>query len=263
MSALRVGILGWGAIGSAVGERLLDGAVSGAKLSAIATRTPPTGVAVAVVEPARLSSHCDLVVETAGHAAVREHLPTLLRDGCQVIMVSTGALRDASLLDAVTAAGRERLMLSSGAIGGIDIVGACLHAGEIRSISLATTKPPSVLIQPWMDDEMADALRSGDRRIVCFDGTALDAAEKFPASANVAATLALAAKSWDLIHVTVVGDPDATGNTHAIEIDADAGRYRIELANNALASNPASSALVVASVLRALETLTTTTCRFA
>lgn len=262
MSALRVGVLGWGAIGSALGERLLDGAVPGVELTAVASRTPPTGVAVTVVEPAELFSHCNLVVETAGHDAVSEHLPALLRDGCRVIMVSTGALRDASLLDGVTAAGRERLMLSSGAIGGIDIVGACLHAGEIHSISLTTTKPPRVLIQPWMDDELSEALRSGDRRVVCFDGTALDAAEKFPASVNVAATLALAAKSWDLIHATVVGDPDATGNTHVIDIDADAGQYRIELANNALASNPASSALVVASVLRALETLTTETCRF-
>ena len=262
MSPLRVGVLGWGAIGIAIAERLVDGAVPGAELTAVASRTPPTDVAVKVVVPADLPNHCDLVVETAGHEAVHEHVPSLLRAGCQVMMVSTGALRDASLFEALTEAGGERLLLSTGAIGGIDIVGACLHDGEIRSISLTTTKPPTVLVQSWMDDAMTKALDAGIERVVCFEGSALDAAEKFPASVNVAATLALAAKSWDLIHVTVVGDPAATGNTHAIDIDADAGQYRVELANKALASNPTSSALVVASVLRALDSLTTTTHRF-
>jgi aspartate dehydrogenase len=263
VTALRVGILGWGAIGSAIAERLLAGAVADVELTAVASRTPPGGIGVPVVAPAELAECCDLVIETAGHGAVAEHLPGLLAAGCRVIMVSTGALRDSDLLEAVARAGADRLMLSSGAIGGIDIVGACRHAGEIRSIRLTTTKPPAVLIQPWMDDKMTAALQSGEKTVTCFDGTALDAAEKFPASANVAATLALAAWSWDLIHVTVIGDPAATGNRHAIDIDADAGTYRIELANNALASNPKSSALVVGSVLRGLEALTSSTRSFA
>ncbi len=263
MSKLRVGILGWGAIGSAIAERLLAGAVDGVELTAVASRTPPGDVGVPVVEPTELPDYCELVIETAGHGAVADHVPGLLAAGCRVIVVSTGALRDRELLDAVTAAGADRLMLSSGAIGGIDIVGACLQAGEIRSIHLTTTKPPAVLIQPWMDDDMTAALQAGEHVVTCFDGNALVAAERFPASVNVAATLALAAWSWDLIHVTVVGDPAATGNRHTIDIDADAGTYRIELTNNALASNPKSSALVVASVLRGLEALTTSSRRFA
>lgn len=258
MTRLSVGVLGWGAIGSAIARRLLEGAVPGAELTAVASRTRPTDAGVDVVEPADLAKRCELVVETAGHEAVVEHVPALLRAGCRVIVVSTGALRDPSLLKTLTEAGGSRLLLSTGAIGGIDIVGACLQAGDIRSISLTTTKPPTVLMQPWMDDEMIEMLHSGTERVVCFEGTAIDAAEKFPASVNVGATLALAAKSWDVIRVSVVGDPAAKGNTHAIDIDADAGQYRVELANEALASNPTSSALVVASVLRALDSLTTT-----
>ena len=65
----------------------------------------------------------------------------------------------------------------------------------------------------------------------------------------------MTAGSWDLIEVTVVGDPTATSNRHEIEIDADAGTYRVELVNRPLASNPRSSALVVASVLRDLDDL--------
>lgn len=258
MSILRVGILGWGAIGSAVAGRIVNGAVPGAKLTAVATRTAPNGVEVSLVTASELSDHCDIVIETAGHAAVREHVPTILRSGCRVIVVSTGALRDTALLEALTLAGGDRLLLSTGAIGGVDIIRACQNIGEIHSLSLTTTKPPTVLIQPWMDPAMTDALSSGEQRVLCFEGSALEVAERFPASVNVAATLALAAKSWYLIQVSVIGDPSATGNTHVIDIDADAGRYRIELANKALESNPASSALVVASILRALETLATT-----
>ena len=262
MSVLRVGILGWGAIGRAIAERLVAGAVPGVELSAVASRRPPTNAAVRIVEPSELPNHCDLVIETAGHAAVVEHVPGLLGSGCQVILLSTGALRDAALFGAVTKAGSERLLLSTGAIGGIDIIGACLHAGQIHSISLTTTKPSGVLVQPWMDAEMASALRDGKQRVECFEGPAVVAAEKFPSSVNVAATLALAAKSWALVRVTVIGDPTASGNTHVIDIDADAGQYSFEFANKALAANPTSSALVVASVLRALDALTCTTHRF-
>lgn len=258
MSALRVGVLGWGAIGSAVGERLMAGAVPGARLAAIATRSSLADAPAPVVGASELPDRCDVVVEAAGHDGVREHVANLLGAGCRVIIVSTGALRDRELFNAVTQIGGPRLSITSGAVGGLDIITACRHAGEIESIRLTTTKPPHTLVQPWMDDDMVAALEAGERVVECFSGSADDAAGRFPASVNVAATLAVTAGSWDLIEVTVIGDPAATGNRHVIEISADAGEYRVELANRALPSNPRSSALVVASVLSDLAAILAT-----
>ncbi|MEM9746260.1 MAG: aspartate dehydrogenase domain-containing protein [Actinomycetota bacterium] len=257
MTVVRVGVLGWGAIGSAVGRRLLDDAIPGAELVAIATRTAPIDPPVPVVAAVDLATLCDVVVEAVGHAGLRDHVPALLAAGCRVIVVSSGALRDPDLLGEVTAAGSDRMTITSGAVGGLDIIEACRDSGEIHSIRLTTTKPPSTLVQPWMDEAMVTALDAGEEIVECFEGPADEAAGRFPSSVNVAATLALTAGSWDLIHVRVVGDPAATGNTHVIEIEADAGRYRVELANRPLPDNPKSSALVVASVLRNLSALVT------
>jgi aspartate dehydrogenase len=253
--SVRVGILGWGAIGSELGQRLAAGALENVELAAVATRTPTDPVSVRAVEPDQLAAVCDVVVEAAGHQALAEHVPSILGAGCQVIAVSTGALRDQALFDSLVAAGGSKLMLSTGAIGGIDLVAACRYVGAVHSIRLCTTKPSSVLVQPWMDDAMAAALRAGERRVQCFSGPAIEATERFPASVNVAATLAMAAGSWDNVEVTVVGDPTVSTNSHTIEVRAEAGEYRVEVTNQPLASNPASSALVVASLMRALDTL--------
>ena len=255
MSTLRVGVLGWGAIGSAVGERLVAGALSGVQLSAIATRTVPAGAPVPIVEPTELPNRCDAVVEATGHDGVRAYVPGLLGAGCHVVLVSAGALRDRDLFTAVRSIGGHLLTITGGAVGGLDIIRACRHAGAIKSIRLITTKPSHTLAQPWMTGDMAARLAAGEGRVECFRGSADDAAERFPMSVNVAATLAISAESWELIEVQVIGDPTATINRHQIEIEADVGRYRIELMNYPLSTNPRSSALVVASVLRDLDDL--------
>lgn len=252
---MRVGVLGWGAIGSAVGRALLSGAVDGATLGAVASRHPIPELGVPVVAPGDLGRLCDVVVEAADHTAVRDHVPQLLRDGCGVLLVSTGALCDEAIVAALRDDRAGRLWLSSGAVGGIDLIRACRFEGAIHRVRLTSTKPPHTLRQDWMDDEMAASLERGDEMVVCFEGPASEAVQRFPKNVNVAATLALAAGSWDLVDVTVVADPASTGNRHHIVIDADAGHYEIDIANEALPDNPRSSALVVASVLRGLDTL--------
>jgi aspartate dehydrogenase len=250
-----VGVLGWGAIGSAVGNALMSGAVDGSVLAAVGARRPIPGLAVPVIAPGDLAPLCDVVVEAAGHDAVREHVPDLLRAGCRVLLVSTGALSDEKLLVTLRSIGTGQLLLSSGAIGGIDLLQACRAGGAIHHVRLISSKSPRSLRQDWMDPEMLAALERGDEAVVCFDGPASEAARLFPANLNVSATLAIAAGSWELVSVAVIADPAATRNHHQIVIDAETGHYELDLHNDALPGNPRSSALVVASVLRGLATL--------
>ena len=67
----------------------------------------------------------DLVVDCAGHSALKEHGPLALLKGMDVLTVSLGALADDSLyqkLQNAAATANARLTLASGAIGGLDTI---------------------------------------------------------------------------------------------------------------------------------------------
>lgn len=248
----NVSLLGWGAIGRAVGLALADGKVPGARLHTVATLGHPDGCPVPMVPPSALGHGADIVVEAAGQDALRAHGEQFLAAGCRLLVVSAGALADQELFGRLRAAGGARLAVTTGAIGGVDLLRAVRRAGPIHQLLLSTTKRPGVLVQDWMTDDLAARLRSGTEVVTAFDGSAADAVRLFPESVNVAATLALAAESWDLVRVRVIGDPAIDVNRHEIRLVADAGRYTFTIENHPSPSNPKTSGVVPHAVLRGL-----------
>lgn len=99
---MRVGLLGWGAIGSEVGKALRRGDVSGVELTAVAALRHHDDLEVPQVAPSDLADHFDLVVEAAGQAALSEHGPGLLAAGVDLLVLSVGAFGDAELFDRLT-----------------------------------------------------------------------------------------------------------------------------------------------------------------
>jgi aspartate dehydrogenase len=85
---------------------------------------------------------------------------------------------------------------------------------------------------------------------VFFRGTAREAALKFPANANVAATIALAGLGMDETMVELTVDPNIN-NKHTIVAEGVFGEMTIELVGVPLASNPKTSTLAALSVIRA------------
>ena len=79
-SPLRVGLAGLGAVGLEVAKRLIDGAVPGLTLAAVAVRDadkarrtlPQIGDMIALRTPAALADDCDVVVECLPPALFRE-----------------------------------------------------------------------------------------------------------------------------------------------------------------------------------------------
>jgi aspartate dehydrogenase len=252
---MRVGLLGWGAIGRTVGQALAEGQVPGARLCAVAANRGTEDCPVPVVAPERLADHADLVVEAAGQEALAAHGETYLRAGADLLVVSVGALVDADLFARLQAAGGRRLHLTSGAIGGLDLLRAASRAGPLDHVTLTTTKQPASLLQDWMDEETSAALRAGDQEVVAFEGPAAEAVARFPQSVNVAATLALTAGSWDLVRVRVVADPAAEVNRHDIEIEGAAGRYRFTVENRPSPDNPKTSGIVPHAVVQGIAGL--------
>ena len=73
---------------------------------------------------------------------------------------------------------------------------------------------------------------------------------KFPANANVAATIALAGLGMDETMVELTVDPTINKNKHTIVAEGGFGQMTIELVG-VLPSNPKTSTLAALSVIRA------------
>ncbi|MEM9133824.1 MAG: aspartate dehydrogenase domain-containing protein [Actinomycetota bacterium] len=251
----NVSLLGWGAIGRTIGLALHRGEVLGARLHRVAALADTDDCPVPVVPADELAAGSDIVVEAAGQGALAAFGASYLTAGCRLFVVSAGALVDQSLFDRLVAAGGSRLSVTSGAIGGLDLLAGVRRAGAITELTLTTTKRPDVLVQDWMDDELAAGLRAAEAPVTAFDGAAADAVAKFPQSVNVAATLALAVGSWDLVRVRVVGDPAVTVNRHEVRLVGDAGRYLFTIENHPSPDNPRTSGVVPHAVVRGLADL--------
>jgi aspartate dehydrogenase len=259
--ALRVGLIGHGAIGSVIADALaarrVDGAALGGVLDPVA---PREGHGVASVE--ELLNTADLVIEAAGHSALASYAPTVRAAGADLLVVSVGALADDELRAVVTAPAPGRVLLTTGAIGGFDTLRAAMLAGRLDMVSITSTKPARNLVRDWMTPEMVDVLTAGSEPVVAFEGTAREAARRFPESANVCATLALATVGLDATAARLVGDPAATTVRHVVAAEGAAGRYEFSFENRPSPANPKTSAITPYSVLRALGDLTNLTWSF-
>ncbi|MYH72272.1 MAG: aspartate dehydrogenase [Acidimicrobiia bacterium] len=249
-SMLRVGLIGCGAIGSVVARELSQGAVEGAELTAVFD--------LIVDHPLRvddrdsLLSRSDLVVEAAGHGALREHGAAVREAGTDLLVVSIGALADEDLESKLRGADGGRLFLCTGAIGGFDILRAAMLLGPLDEVAITSTKPSAALSRPWMDEEVQDALTHGAAPMTVFDGPAREACALFPESANVTATLSLATVGFDQVRVQMVGDPAVTRVRHVVTASGKAGNYELSFENAASPDNPRTSAVTAFSVLRAV-----------
>lgn len=247
---LRVGLIGCGAIGSVVARELSQGAVDGAELTAVFD--PVVNHPLRVDDRHSLLSRSDVVVEAAGHGALREHGVAVRESGIDLLVVSIGALADEDLEAQLKKAEGGRLFLCTGAIGGFDILRAAMLLGPLEDVAITSTKPAAALSRPWMEQTVLDALASGAEPVTVFDGPARQACARFPESANVTATLSLATVGFDRVRVQMVGDPAAARVRHVVTASGAAGIYELSFENAASPDNPRTSAVTAYSVLRAL-----------
>lgn len=237
---MRVGLLG-------------DGHISGVVRDAVEASRPYRVVGTYGRDDA-IDTDLDVVVEAATQQAVRERVPGLLAAGVDVILLSVGALADAGLRATLLAPGGPgRIIACTGAIGGLDQVRALRAAGPLREVALESRKLPATLIQPWMDAHLQERLRRGTEEIVLADGLAADVARQFPASANVAASLALAADAWDAATARIIADPTAAETRHEVTAIGVVGAVRAVVTNDPSPERPRSSAVVAWAALRSLD----------
>jgi aspartate dehydrogenase len=258
MSAMcrKVAVVGWGAIGRVVGTALADRQVPGAELVCVVDNRPLGDTAPAPqVTFEEALERCDLIVEAAGQGVVREWGERILTSGTDLLIASSGALTDEELAKRLLAAGPGRVYFTGGAVGGLDLLQAVRSLGPLDEVRLTTTKLPSTLEQPWMDDELLSRMRTATGPVEVMAGTAREVPVKFPRSTNVAASVALAVGDLDAVRVRVVADPAAHRTRHVVEASGPYGDYRFEVAHLPDPGNPATSRVVPYAVLRGLAAL--------
>jgi len=255
---MRIGIIGDGAISRYVQEAALE---RGHEMAALVLRTKylprrgeePSGV-LCVDTVAELPDDIELMIDCAGHDALRVHGPDILRSGTDLATVSLGALADSDLLqtleDAATQ-GQSMLHLASGAIGALD----CLRAariGRLQDVTYIGRKPP----QSWKGspaETRLDLDNLTDGAKTHFEGSARDAATQYPKNANVAAAVALAGIGFDATQVQLIADPDVSENIHEVRATGDFGSFYFEIKGHSLPDNPRSSALAAMSIVSKIE----------
>ncbi len=193
----------------------------------------------------------DYVIEVAGQAAVREHAQKILAKGWSIGLISVGTLADTELFERLQKTAEQNgahLHLLAGAIAGIDGIAAAKEGG-LDKVTYKGCKSPN----SWRGSyaEQLIDLDNVTEPTVFFIGTAREAALKFPANANVAATIALAGLGMDQTRVELMVDPNSKKNKHTIVAEGRFGEMTIEMAGVPLSSNPKTSTLAALSVIRA------------
>lgn len=253
MGAARdIALIGFGAIGRALAADLgCDPAHRLAVLTHHAAELPPNIRALPDVA-ALIAARPALVVEAAGQSAVAQYGPLLLKAGISLVVASTGALADESLLQRLTAAAQEsgaRLIVPAGAIGGLDYLAAVagIEGAKVRYIS---RKSPSA----WSAElaALGHAPESLASAVVLFEGSAAEAARRYPRNLNAGLTVALAAGPA-VVNVQVIADPAVSGNTHEIEIESPAGTATLRFANRPSPDNPKTSVVTALSLAQAVR----------
>ena len=239
----RVGVIGCGAIGAIIAEAferrilacdelvLCDYDLERAEKLKSLLHFPAT-VVLSLDEMLRLKPR--VIVEAASQQAARDYVGKIVAEGIDVIVMSTGALLGLNLQS-------RRVHVPSGAIGGLDALSAAALAG-VDEVVLTTRKNPKALDVNWTEEK------------VVYEGSAEEAAMRFPREMNVAATLALTVKPAR-VRVRVVSDPLVHRNTHEIQVKWRFGEMFLRFANDPHPDNQRTSALAAWSAISLLRKL--------
>lgn len=248
---LRVGLIGYGAIGQDIARLLAKQAEGTVFLIGALVRHAPqsrsSGPPLMTSLTELLAKQPEVIVEVAGHEGVREHGPHILRAGINLILTSIGALAEPQVLQELLEAaqtGGAHIKIASGAIGGLDAL-ASASVGGLTSVIHTLRKPPHTLLLP----EEAAHLKSA-REI--FQGSARQAVQRYPQFLNVAAAVALAGKGFDDTVVRVIADPNVEYSLHEVQARGVFGTFRFEIQNDPVIHSSRGARLVAMSIVHIL-----------
>jgi aspartate dehydrogenase len=258
---LRTAIIGLGAIGKTLVEKLRGGAVPGIALVAVAARDGEKAKryladvdgGIRVTSIADLPKVADLAIECAPAAILDQIARPMLDAGKKVMVLSVGALLSHYDLIEVARQRGGQIMVPTGALLGLDAVAAAAE-GVIHAVRMKTMKPVKGLLgAPYLVEHGID-IAPIIQPMKVFEGTAREAAKGFPANLNVAVALSLAGIGPDRTVLEIWADPDLDRNIHQIWVEADSASFEMTI-RNVPSENPKTGRITPLSVVTALRKL--------
>lgn len=257
---ITIGVIGYGTIGEDIVQAIVQGSQEGVQVASILVRDrskyegqPAVAELMTEREAEFFAYDFDIVVESAGHEAIKLYGEKVLEHGADLLVVSVGALADEALQERLmkkAAEKRRKIIVPSAAIGGLDRIAAG-SLGPMEEVTLTTRKPPKAWYGTVIEQQVN--LAELDEPYCAFEGVARDSARLFPESVNVSAALSLAGVGFDKTRVKVYVDPHITHNTHEIEARGKFGQIRLQIRNTPSERNPKTGYIVAMSVLKALR----------
>lgn len=195
----------------------------------------------------------DLIIEAAGQESVAQYVPACLSSGADVLITSIGALVDSNLYSELLKIATQfntRILLPAGAVAGLDYLESIKNAEDLQ-VTYESRKPVSA----WLPELEALGLNPADIKepFTLFEGSAEEAAQRYPQNLNVAATLALAGVGMKNTRVVVVVDPALHENQHHVLVNSQYGEMRLQLSNTPSPDNPKTSWVVAQSVANVVK----------
>lgn len=262
MPSVRFGMIGYGAIGRDVAEALRTGALPGLECPAVLVRRPreqPAGVPPLLIDPDAFFAHeFDVVLEVAGHEAVRSHGVRTLERGADLMLTSVGALTDPPvferLMDAAAANGR-RILIASAGVGALDYLGAAAQGG-LEHV-LMTVRKDAASWKGTVAEERVD-LDALAEPVLLFDGPVREGAAAYPQNVNISAAVALAGLGLDNTRLQIWADPGTTPHVVQVEAEGRFGRFLFRADGVPSAENRKTGIIVAMAVIKSLRQLAST-----
>lgn len=259
---MRIGLIGFGTIGKAVTKAVDNGLAGDVEITKILVRDTSKvdadfiGRERVTSDPARFfADDIEVVVEAAGHIALKQYAEISLTSGRDLLAVSVGAFADEAFLALTRYAAKrskQKLLVPSGALGGLDAVSSAAM-GSISEVVLEVRKP----VAAWLGTPAESiALRAADEPVCFYEGKAREAVTAFPQNVNVLAALSLAGIGFERTMVKMFVDPTARHNTFHLSSSGEFGEVRLTLKNIPNPDNPKTGRLVIMSLIKSIARLT-------
>jgi len=259
-----VGLIGTGAIGGLVLEALAAKRIPYDRAVVLArSRRPDTEERVSraggsiVTDVAQLiGARPGVVLEAAGHEAVRAYALPIVKAGLNMILMSIGALADETVRTPLEDAARQNgatIWLPSGGVGGLDALAAARALGDLERVTHRTIKRPEGLDTAPYVVERGLLREPLSEALVIYRGPAREAVGYFPQNVNIAAAVSIAGIGFDRTQVEIVADPSAPRSVHEIRAEGRFGMFMLRFENAVDPANPRTSRLAELSAVAALQ----------
>jgi len=264
---LKVGIIGLGAIGREVANRIESGKVGEAQLVSLLCRDKNKNLLLSADQSEHFKSiitddideffaaQPDIVIEAAGQPTLKHYGEMVLAKGIDLLVSSIGLFTDdRALTQFIETAERSgaKILLSTGALPAVDWMSAA-SLSEVNNISITQTKP----VTSWKNtpaEEFID-LNSLQDPTCFFEETARESANLFPKSSNISAMLALATIGLDQTKVKLVADPTSEIMNTYIDFDSTVGKLQVNWQGVPSITNPSTSADVPLAIVKCIRNL--------